>query len=70
MIANELARQALDLPVEDRLALARRLFESVVTPDSLADAVNEGIRRVEDVATGRVVGWTEEKFRSALESKR
>ncbi len=56
----------MDLPVEDRLDLARQLVESVVTPDSAADKVTEGIRRIEDVATGRVAGLTEEEFRAVI----
>jgi hypothetical protein len=66
MIANELSEQVLNLPVEDRLNLARQLVESVVTPDSLTEGVRAGIQRIEDVASGRVVGLTEEQFRSAL----
>lgn len=66
MIANELAEQAMKLPAEDRMDLARRLVESVVTPDSLTDRVREGIQRIEDVAAGRVVGMTEEQFHAAL----
>jgi len=57
---------ALELPPEERLELARRLVESVVAPVPLNEAVTEGIRRIEDVATGRVYGLTEEQYRSAL----
>ena len=67
MIPAEIERRALDLPVEDRLELARRLVESVVTPAELNEAVAEGIRRIEDVASGRTVGLTETQFRSALQ---
>ena len=56
----------LSLPVEDRLELARRLVESVVLPASLNEAVTAGIKRIEDVATGRVAGLTESEFRAAL----
>lgn len=49
-----------------RWNLARQLVESVVTPDALTDQVKQGIQRIEDVAAGRVVGLTEEQFRSAL----
>jgi putative addiction module component (TIGR02574 family) len=66
MVSTELARTALELPPEERLELARRLVESVVTPDSLNDAIQEGIRRIEDVATGRVKGLTEEEYRATL----
>jgi len=54
------------LPPEERLELARRLVESVVAPVPFNEAVTEGIRRIEDVATGRVNGLTEEQYRSAL----
>lgn len=57
----------LELPVEDRLELARRLVESVVCPAPLNEAVAEGIRRIEDVAAGRTAALTEEQFRAALQ---
>ena len=67
MIMSDLSRQALDLPPEERLELARRLVESVVAPLPLNEALLEGIRRIEDIATGRVQGLTEEEYRAALE---
>jgi putative addiction module component (TIGR02574 family) len=66
MGSADLARIAQDLPPEERLDLARRLIESVVSPPSLNQAITEGIRRIEDLATGRVQGLTEEEFRSSL----
>jgi hypothetical protein len=39
----------------------------VVAPAALNEAVAEGIRRIEDIATGRVKGLTEEQFRAALQ---
>ncbi len=59
MVSADVARIALDLPPEERLDLARRLVESVLAPACLNDAITEGIRRVEDVVTGRVRGLTE-----------
>ncbi len=66
MVSTDVAKLALELPAEERLELARQLVESVVAPDSLTAALTEGIRRVEDVATGRVRGLTEEEYLSAL----
>ena len=66
MVAADLSRLALELPPEERLELARRLVESVVAPSPLSEAVTEGIRRIEDMATGRVEGLTEEQYRAAL----
>jgi putative addiction module component (TIGR02574 family) len=65
-MSPDLATIAFDLPPEERLELARRLVESVVIPDSLTEAVADGIRRIEEVATGRVQGLTEEEYRAAL----
>ena len=66
MSSADLSRAALELPPDERLELARRLVESVIEPASLQEAVAEGIRRIEDVATGRVQGLTEEQYRAAL----
>ncbi len=66
MLSTGLFRTALGLSPEDRLELARRLVESVVEPAFLTEAVKEGIQRIEDVATGRVAGLTEEQFRAAM----
>ncbi len=66
MISEDVSRTVLELPVEDRLELARRLVESVVWPAALNEAVAEGIRRIEDVATGRIQAMTEDQFRAAL----
>ena len=66
MLNTEISRTALGLPPEDRLELARLLVESVVEPEPLTNAVKEGIRRIEDVATGKVAGLTEEQYRAAL----
>ena len=66
MSAAEVTRLVLELPPEERLELARRLVESVVTPASLDAAVNQGIQRIEDVLTGKVKGLTESEFRQTL----
>ncbi len=66
MISTEISRSALQLSPADRLELARRLVESVAEPLPLAEAVNDGIRRIKDVASGRVAGMTEEAYRAAL----
>ena len=66
MISEDVCRTVLGLPLEDRLELARRLVESVVSPAPLNDAVTVGIRRIEELAAGRTTGLTEEQFRAAL----
>jgi uncharacterized tellurite resistance protein B-like protein len=62
----EITRVVLDLPAEERLELARKLVESVVTPSSLEGKVEEGIRRIEDVLSGKTVGLTEAQYRRAI----
>ena len=66
MISTEFSRTALQLSPEDRLELARRLVESVADPVPLNEAVKAGIRRIEDVAAGRVVGLSEEQYLASL----
>ena len=66
MVSPDLAKTVFDLPPEERLELARRLVESVVSPEPLTEAMREGIRRIEDVAAGRTPGLTEEQYRAAL----
>jgi len=66
MTSGDLSRLVLELPPDERLELARRLVESVVAPAALNEALKEGIRRIEDIATGRVQGLTEEEYRAAL----
>ena len=67
MLPSDLSRIALELPPEDRLELARRLVESFVVPLPLNEAVTEGFRRIEEIATGRVEGLTQEQYRAALQ---
>jgi hypothetical protein len=67
MVSTDVTKMAFELPPEERLELARRLVESVVAPDSLTTVIAEGIQRVEDVATGRVKGLTEEEYRASLQ---
>jgi putative addiction module component (TIGR02574 family) len=67
MSSAELAQRAMELPPEERLDLARRLVESVGTPDDLKAAIAEGVRRIEDLMTGRVQGLSEEELRTAVQ---
>jgi putative addiction module component (TIGR02574 family) len=66
MVESELKQRAMKLSAEDRLDLARQLVESVVTPEALSDSVSESMRRIDDIASGRVAGLSEEEFRAAL----
>ena len=66
MVSPDLAKTVFELPPEERLELARRLVESVVSPEPITEALREGIRRIEDVAAGRIPGLTEEQYRAAL----
>ena len=69
MFSPDLSRTALESPADERLELARHLVESVVAPASLNEAVAEGVRRIEDIAAGRVQGLTEKQFRAALQRR-
>ena len=67
MSSTELSNAALELSPDERLELARRLVESVIEPPAVKQAVAEGVRRIEDIAAGRVHGLTEAQYRAALE---
>lgn len=66
MSSSELSSAALELSPDERLELARRLVESVIEPPAVKEAVAEGVRRIEEVASGRVQGLTEAQYRAAL----
>ena len=53
--------------MQRRLELARRIIESVGPPEPMSDALKEGVKRIEDMATGRVKPLTEAEFEAALE---
>ena len=55
------------MPPENRLEPARRPVESVAESASVAEAVDAGIRRIEDMANGWVAGLTEQEYRAALQ---
>ena len=67
MISNGLTQSALALPEGERLELARQLIESVHVEDEVAKRIGEGVRRIEDIANGRVTGLTAEQFQAALQ---
>jgi uncharacterized tellurite resistance protein B-like protein len=66
MVSADISRIALELPPEERLELARRPVENVVASASLDETISEGIRRIEDIAGGRVKGLTEQQYRAAV----
>jgi putative addiction module component (TIGR02574 family) len=66
MGSAEISNKALELPPEERLELARRLVESVIAPVPISDEVKEGIRRIEEIASGRLEGLSEEQYRAAM----
>ena len=66
MLSDEIAKAVFELPAKERLELARRLVESVVFPATLTSAAVEGIKRIEDMASGRVKALSESEFRARL----
>jgi hypothetical protein len=66
VIPNQITESVLALPESDRLELARRIVESVATERRISELVSDGVRRIEDVLTGKVRGFSEEEHRRAL----
>lgn len=66
MTTTQLTQSALSLPETERLELARKIVESLAAERENAGLIREGVRRVEDVVSGKTAGLTEEQFRQAL----
>jgi hypothetical protein len=67
MPPSQLTESVLALPEAERLALAHLIVESLPDDPACAQRIAEGVRRLEDVATGKVAGLTEQQFRDALQ---
>ena len=66
MIPSQITESVLALPENERLELARRIVESVASDRRVSELVAEGVRRIEDVVTGKTRGLSEEDFRRAI----
>jgi len=66
MIPNQITESVLALPEGERLELARRIVESVASDRRVAELVSDGVRRIEEVVTGKVRGLSEEEYRRAI----
>jgi len=62
MSPAEIERSALLLPIEDRLRVARLLVESVSDSEVEQASIDEGVRRLEEMVTGKVVGIPLDEF--------
>ena len=67
MLPVEIEQSALQLPVEERLQLARRLAESVGDSHMEQAGIEEGVRRIEDLVSGKVQGLSMPEFLRSLE---
>ena len=66
MVPSQITESVLALPENDRLELARRIVESVASDRRVGELVAEGVRRIEDVVTGKTRGLSEDDFRRAI----
>ena len=66
MIPSQLTESVLALPEDDRLELARRIVDSVTTERQVSELVADGVRRIEEVVTGKTRGLSEEDYRRAI----
>jgi len=62
MSPSEIEQSALRLPVEERLRLARRLVESIDDACVEQASIHEGVRRLEDMVAGKVIGVPLDEF--------
>jgi hypothetical protein len=66
MIPSQITESVLALPESERLELARRIVESVATEHRVNEFVSDGVRRIEEVVTGKVRGLSEEEYRQVV----
>ena len=66
MTTAHLTETVLALPEAERLALAREIIASLSNDEARKTAINEGVRRMEDIIKGQTAGLTESQFRQAL----
>ena len=67
MTTAHLAEAVLALPETERLALAREIIASLSDDEARKVAIDEGVRRMEDIIKGQTAGLTERQFRAAFE---
>lgn len=66
MSVREIAEAVIELPVAERLELARRIVASVSADEGNAELIASAVRGIEDVLTGKVRGLSEAEFEQAL----
>jgi hypothetical protein len=67
MSAHEIAEGVLELSETERLDLARLIIASVAVEREKAVEIENAVRGIEDILTGKVRGLTEAEFRAALQ---
>lgn len=68
MSADQLLTEAMALPLADRVTLAQTLWQSIdagLSDTKERDAVQEAIRRDQELSSGAVVGRTHEEVMQA-----
>ena len=65
MIPSEITESVPALPESERLELGRRIVESVATEQRVKELLSDGVRRIEEVVTGKIRGLPEEEYRQA-----
>jgi len=66
MISHQITESVLALPEHERLELARRIVESIADDRRVTGLVSDGVRRIEDIVTGRTPGLSEADYRKVV----
>jgi len=66
MITTQITDAVFALPEQDRIELARRIIEGISADQQLRTSISQGVKRMEDIITGRVQGVSEEDFIRAI----
>lgn len=65
MISSNLSQAVFALSERDRLELARLIVESIASDAKISESIDEGVSRIEDIVSGKVVGHTKEEYLQA-----
>ena len=67
MSISQITAEALALPESERLELARAIISSIACEEEPLPSIEDGVRRLEEVFTGKVTPMTEEEFRRSIQ---
>jgi hypothetical protein len=66
MSKREIVAAIMELPEGERLELARQIVSDTLIDPTVSDRVAQAVKGIEDMATGKIQGLTEEEYNQAV----